>query len=73
YNAGNQVEKYEFNKLVKATSQHIPRGTYYITFNAKRQDAPSNSPTTTFQAHVWDMRRCILKDSPVVESSSIKI
>ncbi|KAK2389063.1 hypothetical protein QL285_062688 [Trifolium repens] len=65
----DQVEKYQFNELVKATTRHIPHGTYYITFNAT---LPSNSSaTTTFQAHVWD-RRPLLKESPVVESCSIK-
>ncbi|XP_058753951.1 uncharacterized protein LOC131627134 isoform X2 [Vicia villosa] len=72
YNQGTANANYVFNEIVKATSQFIPYGTHYITFEAK--DAahvdPFNSPITTFQAHVWNRRP--EEGQPVVKSCSIK-
>ncbi|MCH99243.1 hypothetical protein A2U01_0020255, partial [Trifolium medium] len=69
YNAKKKKgPKYDFDDLVKATSQHVPLGTYYITFNAKPKHAPSNRPATTFQAHV----RHKISGGIVVKSCSIK-
>ncbi|XP_004508024.1 uncharacterized protein [Cicer arietinum] len=70
FNAKNKGSNYVFDELVKATSRQIPRVTYYITFKAKDDAHPhtSDSPATTFQAHVW--RKPSRKS--VVKSCSIK-
>ncbi|CAK8567049.1 unnamed protein product [Lathyrus sativus] len=73
YNRDNQVLNYEFQHVIKATMQFIPRTTYYITFQAKAKpihdDGVQNYPATTFQARVRVLDR---EPSPVVESCSIK-
>ncbi|RHN69091.1 putative Cystatin domain-containing protein [Medicago truncatula] len=77
YNAENKGSNYEFEKLVKAARRPVPRGTYYITFEAKdaTDTDASNRPATTFQAHVWNKssaRKKFEKELPVVKSCSIK-
>ncbi|CAL5203571.1 unnamed protein product [Lathyrus oleraceus] len=70
-NHDNQVLKYVFQDVIKATRQLIPITTYYITFEAKPiHDGVESCPATTFQARVWDRTRSL--ESPLVESCSIK-
>ncbi|CAL5203573.1 unnamed protein product [Lathyrus oleraceus] len=70
-NHDNQVLKYDFQDVIKATRQPVPLVTYYITFEAKPiHDGVESGPATTFQARVWDRTPSL--ESPLVESCSIK-
>ncbi|XP_058755605.1 uncharacterized protein LOC131628806 [Vicia villosa] len=69
----DQGSNYQFHNFVKACRRRLPLVTYYITFEAKDAAThvdPSNSPITTFQAHVWNRPPEV--GPPVVQSCSIK-
>ncbi|AES71816.1 hypothetical protein MtrunA17_Chr3g0120981 [Medicago truncatula] len=66
YNAENQGANFVFADIVKTTWR--PGRTYYITFQAQKQEDPSNIPAIIFQAQVQNKRL----GPPVVKSCSMK-
>ncbi|WJX39315.1 hypothetical protein P8452_26869 [Trifolium repens] len=50
YNHENQGSNFEFLNIVKTTWS--PGGIYYVTFQAREREDPSNTSATIFQAHV---------------------
>ncbi|GAU51471.1 hypothetical protein TSUD_331030 [Trifolium subterraneum] len=50
YNVEHEGSNFAFLNIVKTTWR--PGGIYYITFQAKEREDPSNSSVTIFQAHV---------------------
>lgn len=72
YNQKNQGTSFVFDDLVKCTTAIGCGGgdLYYITFQAKAEEDPSNTHAiTTFQAEVWDDE----DDADEVISCAIKI